>query len=57
MKYTNLIHLETSFEFFLNYIDNLQLKNQSYGKYKVLSHDWHNSRLLIGQLAYDMKLY
>ena len=57
MKYTNLIHLETSFEFFLNYIDNLQLKNQSYGKYKVLSHDWQNSRLLIGQLAYDMKLY
>ena len=22
-----------------------------------LSHDWQNSRLLIGQLAYDMKLY
>ena len=25
--------------------------------YTNLSHDWQNSRLLIGQLAYDMKLY
>ena len=26
-------------------------------EYVYLSHDWQNSRLLIGQLAYDMKLY
>ena len=26
-------------------------------KLYLLSHDWQNSRLLIGQLAYDMKLY
>ena len=25
--------------------------------YWTLSHDWQNSRLLIGQLACDMKLY
>ena len=25
--------------------------------YIYLSHDWQNSRLLIGQLPYDMKLY